>query len=145
MAAITPVASKVRPLQGAIMRRFPAGSTSIAPGSWVYVDSAGKIQLADNNDTVTKAQVRGLVIGVGVDGKVAAAVGDQCDVCVFGPVEIGVTGLTDGAVLYISATAGKADQTASAVQGEFNTVVGWAESDNVIFVAPQVTIPVAVP
>ncbi len=144
MAAITTVAAKVRPLTGAVIRRFPAGATTIVPGKPVYVDSTGKILLAENGDVVGKVQARGIVVAVGVNGAVAAAIGDMCDVVVFGPVEVGASGLTDGSVIYVGVVAGTLDQTATVVVGDFNFVVGFAESDNVIFVNPQVHIPTAV-
>jgi hypothetical protein len=42
-----------------------------------------------------------------------------------------------------SPTAGAMDQTIPATAGDFPFVIGWAESDGVLYVQPQVTVPVA--
>lgn len=142
MAAISVTASTVRPLNGAIIRRYAAASTSVAVGKAVYVKSDGLIELADADDQ-TACQARGIVVAIGVTGKTTAAVNDMCDVVVHGAVEI-ASGLTDGAVVYVSTTAGSMDQTASATTGDFNYIIGYAESDTIIYVQPQMTIPSAV-
>lgn len=142
MADLSPTASKVRPLHGCSIRRFAAASANVAVGKAVYVKSDGKIELADA-DAVGSAQARGVVVAVGVNGATTAAAGDQCDVVTRGPVELGLTGLTDGSAVYVSTTAGAMDQTAPAGVGQYKFVVGWAESDTVLFVNPQVTVPAA--
>ena len=60
-----------------------------------------------------------------------------------GPVEVGASGLTDGAVVYVSVTAGAMDQTIPALSGDFPFIIGWAEADGVIYVQPQVAVPTA--
>jgi hypothetical protein len=35
------------------------------------------------------------------------------------------------------------DQTIPGTSGDFPFVIGWAESDGVLYVQPQVTVPVA--
>ncbi len=142
MAAISITASKVRPLHGAIIRRYKAASTNVAVGKPVYVTSAGKIELADADD-VAQCQARGVVVAVATHGATTAAVDEMCDVVVHGPVEIS-TGLTDGAPVYVSPTAGALDQTPSATTGDFNYIVGYAESDTVLYVQPQMVVPTAV-
>lgn len=142
MADIVTVAAKVRPLTGAVVRRY-AASASLTVGQAVYVHTDGTIKAADA-DAVASAQARGILVAVGIDGATSAASGDLCDVVVFGPVAVGVTGLTEGAVVYVSTTAGAMDQTASVTTGDFNYVVGWVEADDVIFVQPQMTVPAAV-
>src|SRR4051794_28819353 len=104
MADITVSASKVRPLNGAIIRRMDAGGT-LSVGDAVYVDSNGKVQRADAS-TLANAQARGLVIAVGTAGATGAVSGDVVDVVTHGPVEVGASSLTNGAAVYVSTTAG---------------------------------------
>lgn len=142
MAAVDVVASRVRPL-GAKTRRYPAASVNVAVGKFVYVKTDGTIELADK-DAVATCQARGVVVAVGVNGNTTAAVGEMCDVAVSGPVELGNdTEMTEGAVAYIG-DDGAIDQTASATSGDFNYIIGWAESTTVFFVQGQMTIPAAV-
>jgi hypothetical protein len=141
MAAISITGGLVRPLNGAIIRRFAAGGT-VSVGQAVYVDSSGDVQAADADD-VAQAQARGVVVGVGVAGATSASTGQQVDVVTHGPVALGASGLTDGAAVYVSPTAGAMDQTIPATAGDFPFVIGWAESDGVLYVQPQVTVPVA--
>lgn len=144
MAAISVVAAQVSPLRGAIVRRYPAASVNVAVGKAVYVKDDGTIELADGDD-VAQSQARGIVVAIGVRGKTVAAVGDQCDVVTHGPVMLGDSvAMTEGAVVYVSPTAGAIDQTASATTGDFNYIIGYAESQKVLYVQPQMVIPTAV-
>lgn len=146
MAAISITAAEVRALatQGAIIRRYPAASTAVVVGKVVYVKGDGKIELADADD-VDQAQARGIVVGIGTQGATTAVVDQMCDVCVHGPVVIGnTTLLVEGGVVYVSPTAGSMDQTASATSGDFNYIIGYAESDRIVYVQGQMVIPTAV-
>jgi hypothetical protein len=144
MAVLTITAGNVRPLPGALVRRYPAASTNVTVGSFVYVKNDGKIELADADDQ-TQCQARGIVVAIGAFGKTTAAVGDMCDVVVFGPVAIGSDqDMVEGGVGYISPTAGKIDQSASATSGDFNYIIGFAESPTIFFVQGQLTVPTAV-
>lgn len=144
MAALTITAGNVRPLQGAVIRRYKAASTNVTVGSFVYVKNDGKIELADGDDQ-TQCQARGIVVAIGAFGRTTAAVDDMCDVVVFGPVELGSDqDMVEGGVGYISPTAGKIDQSASATTGDFNYIIGYAETPRVFFVQGQLTVPAAV-
>jgi hypothetical protein len=143
MADISVTAAQVRPLKGAIVRRFLAGAT-VNVGEAVYVHSDGTVKPADADASLAAAQARGLVVGVGVAGATAAAANQAVDVVTHGPVALGTSGLTEGGVVYVSVTAGKLDQTAPAVAGDdYDFIIGWAESDGVLYVQPQMTIPAA--
>lgn len=144
MAAIAVVQSKVRPLNGAIVRRFPAGATTAVIGKFVYVHTDGTILLADATDTLAESRCRGIVVAIGAAGKTTPAVGDVCDVVTHGPVELGVSGV-EGSPAFVSVTAGSIDQTAPAVAGNFPFAVGWFEQDTVLYVQPQVIEPTVVP
>ena len=143
MAAISITSGQVRPLNGAIIRRFAAGA-AVSVGQAVYVDSSGDVQPADA-DAAAASQARGVVVAVGVAGATSAATGEQVDVATHGPVALGTSGLTDGSAVYVSTTAGAMDQTAPAASGDFPFVIGWAEADSVLYVQPQVTVPVVNP
>lgn len=145
MAAITVEAANIRPLPGSVIRRYPAASTSVVVGAAVYVKNDGTIELADG-DNVDQSQARGIVVGIGaVSGKTTAAVGDACDVVTHGPVVLGTAvNMVEGGVLYVSQTAGALDQTVSATSGDFNYILGYAESATVMYVQGQMAIPVAV-
>jgi hypothetical protein len=141
MADIAIVSGQVRPLNGAIVRRFIAGAT-VAVGEAVFVHSDGTVKPADA-DALASAQGRGIVVGVGVAGATSAGAGQAVDVVTHGPVALGTSGLTEGAVVYTSLTAGKLDQSTPVGTGKYPFIVGWAEADGVLYVQPQVAIPVA--
>lgn len=143
MADISITGGQVRPLNGAIIRRFDAGAT-VSVGQAVYVDTSGDVRPADA-DAEASAQARGVVVGVGVAGATSAATGQTVDVVTHGPVALGASGLTDGAAVYVSTTAGAMDQTAPASAGDYPFVIGWAEADGVLYVQPQVTVPIVNP
>jgi len=141
MAAITITATAVRPLNGAIVRRWTAGAAGTV-GQVVYQNGATGATPAIAT-SVAAAQAKGLVVGVnGQVGQTAFAAGDALDVVVFGPVAAG-SGMTPGGLLYGSITAGAVDHTPPAVATQVPYVVGYAESATIIFVAPQSTLPVA--
>lgn len=140
MAAIDVTAALVRPLNGAVIRRYNAGGT-VTPGQAVYIASDGDVEAADA-DAVGSSQARGVVIADG-SGSTSFAAGDRVDVVVFGPVT-GFTGATPGAVAYVSPTAGALDHTASATAGDFNFIAGYFESAVTFFVQPQQEVPTVV-
>ena len=115
-------AANVKPLEGAIVRRFTAGAT-VAAGELVTMQSDGKVDPSDC--TAAKAPVLGVAIGPGADGS-------RIDVVVFGPI-VCLTGATPGALVYNSTTAGEPLETTTGNQ----TVAGIAESAIVLFVRPS--------
>jgi hypothetical protein len=142
MAAITITAADVRPVNASqcIIRRFTAGGT-LTPGDFVYIASDGDVERADADD-VAQAQTIGVVIADQF-GSVSFAAGVTVDVVLFGPIVWGAS-MTPGGVVYVSPTAGKGDQTASATTGDFNFVGGRALTATTLLVHPQVTVPTAV-
>ncbi len=117
-------AELIRPLEGAIVRRFTAGGT-IAAGQPVAMLAAGTIALADGNSS---DPIPDFVIGCALKSVVA---GDRVDVVVSGPIS-NCTAATPGKLIYISDTAGVMDETSTT-----NGVIGWAESATVVFVRPE--------
>lgn len=113
-------AANIKPLEGAITRRFTAGAT-VAAGELVTMQSDGYV------DPTNTSAVQNIV-GVAIQ---AAVAGDRIDVVVFGPVKC-LTGATVGATVYGSDTAGEPAETA----GTKTTIAGWAESATVLFVSP---------
>jgi len=113
-------AKNIKPLEGAILRRFTAGAT-IAAGELVSMQSDGFVDPA----ITTAVEV---VAGVAIQGASAA---DRIDVVVYGPVKC-LTGATVGAIVYASDTAGEPAETA----GTKTTIAGWNESATVLFVNP---------
>lgn len=71
------VAEHIKPLEGAIVRRFTSGA-AIAAGELVSMSSDGYIDPSDS--TAAKNYVLGVAI------QAAAAAGARVDVVVFGPV-----------------------------------------------------------
>lgn len=122
MGAITRTKANVRPLAGAIIRRGEAGGT-IEAGELVYLNGTSGWTVGDGS-TAGPAAIRGMMVA-----PEDAVDGDQIDVCVFGPVE-GFTGMTPGAIHYVSDTDGELD-TAT---GTKTHIAGWAESATVFFV-----------
>jgi hypothetical protein len=139
MADISITAGQVRPLNGAIIRRFTAGE-AVSVGQAVFVHTDGTVKKADA-DVLASSQARGIVVGVGVAGSTSAASGNAVDVVTHGAIALGTSGLTDGAAVFVSTTAGALDQTAPASAGDYPFAIGWAESDGVLYVQPQVIVP----
>ena len=115
-------AEHIKPLEGAIVRRFTAGA-AIAAGELVSMSSDGYIDPSDS--TAAKNYVLGVAI------QAAAAAGARVDVVVCGPV-VCLTGATPGGLQYNSTTAGEPLETVAGNQ----TVAGIAESATVLFVHP---------
>lgn len=118
-------ATLVKPLRGAIIRQFTAGST-IEAGEAVAMASDGAIDPADAS-SITLAMALGVAVGPN-----DYAAGDIVDVCVFGPVQC-LTGATIGDVVYVTDTAGEPSHTA----GTKTAILGMPESATVLFVSPQ--------
>lgn len=115
------VAANIKPLEGAIIRRYTAGAT-IAAGEIVSLMADGYVDPAD-----TAAWTGSLVVGIALT---AAVAGDRVDVVVFGPV-VCLTGATVAAPVYATDTT--AGEPAESV-GTKDVMVGFAESATVLFV-----------
>lgn len=115
-------AANIKPLEGAIVRRYTAGAT-IAAGEVVSLMADGYVDPAD-----TTAMTGAIVLGIAL---AAAASGGAVDVVVFGPVVC----LTDGTpanLVYASDTAGEPAESV----GTKDVLVGITESATVLFVRP---------
>jgi|TARA_Y100000310_G_scaffold220455_1_gene221985 hypothetical protein len=133
MADITVTAADVRPLQGAITRRFTAGGT-VAIGDLVYVASDGDVEKADA-DAAASSIIAGVAVGT-PDGGSSASAGEEVDVVVFGPVT-GFSSMTAGPYAFASTTAGKAETGApAAASGDYVGILGIIISATVILVNP---------
>src|SRR5574343_853563 len=115
-------AEHIKPLEGAIVRRFTAGA-AIAAGELVSMSSDGYIDPSD----CTSA--KNYVLGVAINA--ATAAGQRVDVVIWGPV-LCLTGATPGGLQYNSTTAGEPLETVTGNQ----TVAGIAESATVLIVNP---------
>lgn len=113
-------AELIKPLEGAIVRRYTAGA-AIAAGELVSMSSDGFIDPSDS--TSAKNPVLGVAL------QAAAAAGVRIDVVVYGPV-VCLTDATVGGLIYNSTTAGEPSQTTAGNQ----TIAGLAESATVLFV-----------
>lgn len=125
----------VRPLNGAVIRRAIA-TEALAFGDAVYIDSgSGRFPKVSKilGGAVATANPYGVVIAPqeDTDGASSVAIGTTCDICVYGPVT-GYTGMTPGATLWASDTAGRL----SSVVGTKSGIVGLAESATVAFIRP---------
>lgn len=114
-------AANIKPLEGAIVRRYTAGTT-VAAGELVTMQTDGYV------DPTNTGAVQNIA-GVALQG---VTTGQRVDVVVFGPVQC-LTGATVGATVYGTDTAGEPGETA----GTKTTIAGWAESATVLFVNPQ--------
>ncbi len=117
-------ADNVKPLNGAIVRRYTAGA-AVAAGEIVSMQSDGYVDPANTTSAAQKV--------VGVALQAASAAGQVIDVVVFGPV-VCVTGATPGATIHASDTAGEPAESAGTNGG----ITGIAESATVVFVRPEV-------
>jgi hypothetical protein len=121
---VTP--ANVKPLEGAQVRRYTAGS-AISPGHPVCMSADGYIDSADSDALATNT-----VLGVALPARnqsAAYAAGDRVDVVVAGPVQC-VTGGTPGAYAYTNGTAGAISESA----GTKSLILGVVETETVIFV-----------
>jgi len=130
MADITVTAASVRPLGGAVIRRYAAGGAGTV-GNSVYIASDGDVEVTDANSTTTLDTI-GLVVGVnGQVGATTWVAGDELDVVLQGPVT-GLAGMTPGATAYVSDTAGAVADAA----GSNTYIIGKAETATTLFIAP---------
>lgn len=116
-------AELIKPLDGAVIRRYTAGAT-IAAGEIVSLMADGYVDPAD-----TSAFTGACVVGIALQ---AAAAGQRIDVVTHGPVVC----LTDGTpanLVYASDTAGEPAETV----GTKDVLVGFTESATVLFVRPE--------
>lgn len=121
-------AKNIKPLNGAIVRRYTAGST-ISPGELVHLASDQQCDPC-NTSTITLAGVTGVALG-----SADIAAGEPFDCVVHGPVNC-LTGATPGALVYATDTAGEPGETA----GTKTSVAGYNESATVLFVRPFQTV-----
>lgn len=115
-------AEHIKPLEGAIVRRYTAGA-AVAAGEIVSMQSDGNV---DPADTTSAAQC---VTGIALQA--ASAAGQVIDVVVYGPVKA-ITGGTPGATLHATNTAGEPGESAGSNAG----IAGFVESATVAFVRP---------
>lgn len=115
--------ANIRPLQGAIIRRYTAGA-AIDAGEIVAMMADGFVDPAN-----TAAWDGSCVLGIALAD---AAAGQTVDVVVFGPV-VCLIDATPGTAYYASDTAGEP----SASVGTKDVLVGFAESATVLFVRPE--------
>jgi hypothetical protein len=115
-------AANIKPLEGALVDRFTAGS-AIAAGELVVMSSDGYIDPSDS--TAAKS----IVLGVAVQAAAAAA--ERIDVVTHGRIKC-LTGATPGAVVYNSTTAGEPSESVAGNQ----TAAGIAVSATILFVRP---------
>lgn len=118
MASIAVTSANVRALtsHGAVVIPGTAGAT-VTNGYLVYSAADGDWEHADANADGLEG-----VMGVCVetfDGEDTVAAGNALSVCIKGPVS-GFTGLTAGAIYYLSNTVGRLEDAA----GAFNRPVG---------------------
>lgn len=116
-------AAVVKPLEGAIIRRFTAGAT-IEAGEIVSLMADGYVDPADTSDFTAAA-----VIGVALQD---VAAGARVDVVTFGPV-LAFSGGTPGGLVYATDTAGEPGEAV----GTKDVLVGVMESATVMFVRPE--------
>ena len=140
MADITVAATDVRPpnLIQTLTRRFALGGAANI-GNIVYVAADGDVEQADAS-AVGSAQGIGVIVAINGTQQTSGVAGDTVDVALFGPVVWG-SGMTPGAVVYVSETAGAGDQTAPSGGANYPYVIGRALTATMLFVDPQNTVP----
>lgn len=140
--AIAKSESKIRPLPGAITRRFDAAS-AIAAGAAVYLTSGGKVA-----EACAESSKKAVAIGIVCadrDGDTSFTTNDALDVVVFGPVA-GYSSMDEQKAVYVegssAAGAGSLVQTAPVaadVTGStaYQFRIGRAHATSIIFVNPE--------
>lgn len=129
-------AAKVRPLEGALLRKRRAGG-AVVMGNAVYTAADGDLEKAQANAAATSDGV-GILVEVNEPGETTAADGDAVTLCTFGPVG-GFSSLTPGTIYYVDdATAGNIVAPAPSGAGKWAKSIGYAESATILFVAPGI-------
>ena len=116
-------AANIKPLHGAIVRRYTSGA-QVAAGEIVSLQSDGYVDPSDSTSAADEC--------IGIALQAAAAAGVQIDVVAFGPVKC-LLEASPGVTVWNSTTAGEPAQTTAGNQ----TAVGYAESATVLFVMPE--------
>ena len=134
MADVSVTKLDVRPLNGSITINKVAGG-ALAYGDAAYFATDGDLEKADA-DAAASAVVRGIITSTPRTGVTDAVAGDRVDITVYGPVT-GFSGLTPGAWVYASTTAGAvADAAPAGASGDYKWFIGWAVDATTIFVNP---------
>lgn len=143
MAAITLVPKDVHlPNETEVIKiRGRMGAASMTPGQAVYLDGTNGWKPGDS-DAAAAGQIRGILLSL-PNGSLLSAVGDMGDIVTEGRIT-GYAGMTPGAAVFGSVTAGALDQTAPVAGGDFPFAVGWAESASTIYVHPEISVPSAI-
>lgn len=140
--AITFTAANVRPCDGYPLHTRRGNTAAVlTPGQPFYINGSADLDLTDGDD-VDQSQGRGVILSDGA-GSTSFPIGTRVDYVTHGPVA-GFAGMTPGKPVYASVTAGTYTHTASVVTGDFNYIIGYAESATVLFVNPQIVVPTAV-
>ena len=146
MTALGFTANKIStdPSKGSVLKAFPAASAISAPlGKAVYIDSDGKVELADANVTVAESRGAGVIVAVpNTYGENSIGADEYCTVCVFGPV-YGFSSLAEGTYAWVSKTAGELDDTAP-TSGAFQYIMGYCAEADCFFVHPGIAAPESV-
>lgn len=109
-------------------------------GDAVYIATDGFVYQADANVLVANAKGRGVVVNSDdLYGTTAIAATRHCSVALFGPV-YGFSGMTPGTTGWVSTTAGKIADTAP-TGGAFQEPMGYAVTDSIFFVDPDMSTP----
>lgn len=114
-------ANKVKPLEGAKLRRGTLGTT-VEAGEAVTLQS-------DTYWDPSNGAAAQLTVAIAIQGGIA---GDEVDLVTGGPVEC-MTGATPGSLVYIT-TGGEFDHTGTTKK----IVIGYAETATILFVQPQI-------
>ena len=135
MADITRVKADVRGLDLIPQFYFRAkAAEEIEAGEAVYLDGSGDALLTDSDAAVSSVFV-GIAIA-GPDGKTTFAIGDMLDIQWIGRCT-GFTGMTPGALIYLSTTVGAIADAASATPGDFNLAIGVSLTATIALIYPQ--------
>lgn len=126
MAAVTATAKLARPLDGSIVNKKEAGEALDLLNA-VYLATDGKVYKTANDTS----KFWGFAVA-GDQKQTTVAAGETVAVVIFGRVT-GFSGMQPGVIGFLSATAGKIDQTTGSVG------VGYAESATEFFVMPALT------
>lgn len=138
-------AANVRPdaNPGRSLRQDYDAGGSLTVGNAVYVASDGDIEAADANGAASVAAIGILAAVQDQSGGVTTlAANERGTVVTFGLV-YGFTGLTPGAIQYISETAGAITETAPTGAGTWTYAIGYAVDANTLFVLPGLVAPVS--
>lgn len=141
MAVATLTVNRIKPAVNAKTERMKAAAAGMTPGQLVYISSYSEdvpVATIADADALASAQAVGIIVAISGQDKTSSEAGDILSVVTIGRVS-GFSGLTAGALYYVSITEGKMNVAQDAIAGDYVFYIGRAFTDTILHVFPFTT------